>query len=141
MIFRGILRSDRPFSDPGEARTLDPLIKSQLLYQLSYGVLRLCFSQLRCKGRLIFFLMQIFLPTFFIGDVNFSIFWIYTCLNSLFQTLTFRHFYHRFCFSLLSSVLPTNLWANWCNDSVSSRIELVATEPGEDVAIERFTDF
>ncbi len=24
--------------DPGEARTLDPLIKSQLLYQLSYGV-------------------------------------------------------------------------------------------------------
>gem|GEM_PF-1493687 len=38
MIFRGIHRSDRPFSDPGEARTLDPLIKSQLLYQLSYGV-------------------------------------------------------------------------------------------------------
>ena len=26
--------------DPGEARTLDPLIKSQLLYQLSYGVRR-----------------------------------------------------------------------------------------------------
>ncbi len=26
--------------DPGEARTHDPLIKSQLLYQLSYGVLR-----------------------------------------------------------------------------------------------------
>ncbi len=25
--------------DPGEARTLDPLIKSQLLYQLSYGVM------------------------------------------------------------------------------------------------------
>lgn len=25
-------------SDPGGARTLDPLIKSQLLYQLSYGV-------------------------------------------------------------------------------------------------------
>ena len=24
--------------DPGEIRTLDPLIKSQLLYQLSYGV-------------------------------------------------------------------------------------------------------
>ena len=38
MIFRGIRRSDRSFSDPGEARTLDPLIKSQLLYQLSYGV-------------------------------------------------------------------------------------------------------
>ncbi len=29
------------FGDPGEARTLDPLIKSQLLYQLSYGVIRL----------------------------------------------------------------------------------------------------
>ena len=27
--------------DPGEARTLDPLIKSQLLYQLSYGVMHL----------------------------------------------------------------------------------------------------
>ena len=26
--------------DPGGARTLDPLIKSQLLYQLSYGVRR-----------------------------------------------------------------------------------------------------
>ncbi len=26
--------------DPGEARTLDPLIKSQLLYQLSYGVVK-----------------------------------------------------------------------------------------------------
>ena len=25
--------------DPGGARTLDPLIKSQLLYQLSYGVI------------------------------------------------------------------------------------------------------
>ncbi len=28
--------------DPGEARTLDPLIKSQLLYQLSYGVIVVC---------------------------------------------------------------------------------------------------
>ena len=27
------------FGDPGGARTLDPLIKSQLLYQLSYGVI------------------------------------------------------------------------------------------------------
>ena len=25
--------------DPGEARTLDPMIKSHLLYQLSYGVM------------------------------------------------------------------------------------------------------
>ncbi len=39
MIFRGIRRSDRPLSDLGEARTLDPLIKSQLLYQLSYEVI------------------------------------------------------------------------------------------------------
>ena len=29
-------------SDPGGARTLDPLIKSQLLYQLSYGVNVFC---------------------------------------------------------------------------------------------------
>ena len=28
------------FCDPGEARTLDPMIKSHLLYQLSYGVIR-----------------------------------------------------------------------------------------------------
>ena len=28
-------------SDPGEARTLDPMIKSHLLYQLSYGVILL----------------------------------------------------------------------------------------------------
>ncbi len=39
MIFRTFLRVDRPFSDPGEARTLDPMIKSHLLYQLSYGVI------------------------------------------------------------------------------------------------------
>ena len=31
--------------DPGEARTLDPMIKSHLLYQLSYGVMRwFCFA-------------------------------------------------------------------------------------------------
>ena len=29
------------FCDPGETRTLGPLIKSQLLYQLSYGVVTL----------------------------------------------------------------------------------------------------
>ena len=36
--------------DPGGARTLDPLIKSQLLYQLSYGVIPL----LRCKFNTLF---------------------------------------------------------------------------------------
>ena len=46
MIFRGIRRSDRPLSDLGEARTLDPLIKSQLLYQLSYEVIILQFRDL-----------------------------------------------------------------------------------------------
>ena len=65
MIFRGIRRSDRPFSDPGEARTLDPLIKSQLLYQLSYGVSFVRFiSELRCKVTLIFYAVQIFLRVF-----------------------------------------------------------------------------
>ena len=33
------LRNLGDFSDPGEARTLDPMIKSHLLYQLSYGVI------------------------------------------------------------------------------------------------------
>ncbi len=63
MIFRGIRRSDRPFCDPGEARTLDPLIKSQLLYQLSYGVLlfdfilpRLAVVFLNCGAKLSMFL-------------------------------------------------------------------------------------
>ena len=37
--------------DPGEARTLDPMIKSHLLYQLSYGVI---FLQMRCKGNAFF---------------------------------------------------------------------------------------
>ncbi len=61
MIFRTFLRVDRPFSDPGGARTLDPLIKSQLLYQLSYGVvLRVLISLLRCKVSAYFSFMQIF---------------------------------------------------------------------------------
>jgi hypothetical protein len=34
------------FSDPGEIRTLDPMIKSHLLYQLSYGVI---FTRTRWK--------------------------------------------------------------------------------------------
>ena len=38
MIFRDLLRSERPLCDLGAARTLDPLIKSQLLDQLSYEV-------------------------------------------------------------------------------------------------------
>ncbi len=38
------------FSDPGGIRTLDPLIKSQLLYQLSYGVV----CNFRYKDKLIF---------------------------------------------------------------------------------------
>ncbi len=56
MIFRNFRRVDRPFSDPGEARTLDPLIKSQLLYQLSYGVLHLkgVSVVLRCKVKEVF---------------------------------------------------------------------------------------
>src|SRR5690606_7098752 len=36
--------------DPGQVRTVDPLIKSQLLYQLSYGV-RLFFLYRGCKCR------------------------------------------------------------------------------------------
>ena len=63
MIFRGIHRSDRPFSDPGEARTLDPLIKSQLLYQLSYGVI-VGFLLLLGKVTAFFLITQIFFAVF-----------------------------------------------------------------------------
>ena len=39
------------FCIPGGARTLDPLIKSQLLYQLSYGYIPLLFAlQLRVQS-------------------------------------------------------------------------------------------
>ena len=51
------------FGDPGGARTLDPLIKSQLLYQLSYGVvsaLRFCGANLR-----LFFEVTKFFANFF----------------------------------------------------------------------------
>ena len=47
MIYTGYIKRKTPkhlylsalSSDPGEARTLDPMIKSHLLYQLSYGVI------------------------------------------------------------------------------------------------------
>ena len=49
------------FCDPGGARTLDPLIKSQLLYQLSYGV-----SFAFCGAKLILsFEIAKFFQTFF----------------------------------------------------------------------------
>ena len=48
----------RLLCDPGEARTLDPMIKSHLLYQLSYGV-RL-FSISVAKVRIIFELASVF---------------------------------------------------------------------------------
>ena len=44
------------FCDPGGARTLDPLIKSQLLYQLSYGVFGL--SEKLCKFKAIFWIFK-----------------------------------------------------------------------------------
>ena len=52
VIFSALRRFAIFDCDPGEARTLDPLIKSQLLYQLSYGVILL--SQLQRKGTFIF---------------------------------------------------------------------------------------
>ena len=52
--WNGVQKKDAAFGcilcDPGGARTLDPLIKSQLLYQLSYGVvsaLEFCGANLR----------------------------------------------------------------------------------------------
>ena len=64
------------FCDPGEARTLDPLIKSQLLYQLSYGVFCVrVISFLRCKVKANFRHGQIFLQLF-------SKFFQIICLNA-----------------------------------------------------------
>ena len=61
MIFSVLRRFAILSCDPGGARTLDPLIKSQLLYQLSYGVvLRVLISLLRCKVSAYFSFMQIF---------------------------------------------------------------------------------
>ena len=59
--------------DPGGARTLDPLIKSQLLYQLSYGVIRSkrVSRFLRCKFTQIFCLSKIF-RDFFAPPGHFS---------------------------------------------------------------------
>ena len=37
------------FCIPGGARTLDPLIKSQLLYQLSYGYIPLLFASAKLQ--------------------------------------------------------------------------------------------
>ncbi len=47
-----------PSCDPGGARTLDPLIKSQLLYQLSYGVIMCAIVQLRMQRYKHFFNYQ-----------------------------------------------------------------------------------
>ena len=64
--------------DPGEARTLDPLIKSQLLYQLSYGV-KFYWERigafLNCDAKVgsIFELskfLEIFLETFFAKNMG-----------------------------------------------------------------------
>ena len=55
------------FCDPGGTRTLDPMIKSHLLYQLSYGVILIPFVFVRwlcsenvCKGRAIFLIGKFF---------------------------------------------------------------------------------
>ena len=60
--------------DPGEARTLDPVIKSHLLYQLSYGVIfklvgriKASMPLLRCKVKAIFLIDKINLPFFLRG--------------------------------------------------------------------------
>ena len=47
---------------PAEARTLDTLIKSQVLYQLSYGCI--CFLFCGCKGRHFYCYDQISWPFF-----------------------------------------------------------------------------
>lgn len=46
------------FSDPGEIRTLDPMIKSHLLYQLSYGVICANFCRV-ANMQIIFFFSRL----------------------------------------------------------------------------------
>ncbi len=56
----------RNLCDPGETRTLGPLIKSQLLYQLSYGVRKECanlFHSFRC---IFFYWYQLFTVHYFL---------------------------------------------------------------------------
>lgn len=67
MIFSALRRLAIFDCDPGEARTLDPVIKSHLLYQLSYGVIffivgirKEAFRLLRCKVTIIFLFCQQF---------------------------------------------------------------------------------
>ncbi|GEM_PF-2295459 len=64
MIYKGKKRKTPKYlnlsallSDPGGARTLDPMIKSHLLYQLSYGVIIF----LGCKDNSLFFCRKIIL--------------------------------------------------------------------------------
>ena len=59
-----ILRLSLSWGDPGEARTHDPMIKSHLLYQLSYGVI-VGFLLLLGKVTAFFLITQIFLRFFF----------------------------------------------------------------------------
>ena len=97
MIFRGIHRSDRPFSDPGEARTLDPMIKSHLLYQLSYGVWGATraasvgwLPQLQCKGK-----------CYFLYDKNFGDFF-----EDLSTALSFKNvlYFRKACYFIAGKV-------------------------------------
>ena len=60
----------QPSCDPGGTRTHDPLIKSQLLYQLSYGVI----ARFNCGAKvLLFFKPPTILTVFFIKK---AIFWL-----------------------------------------------------------------
>ena len=70
-------------SDPGEARTLDPMIKSHLLYQLSYGVNRLSISV--AKVRNIFELASVF-ANFFEEKCFFCVF--QSCQVGLWRNVT-----------------------------------------------------
>ena len=64
-----------PLCDPGEARTLDPMIKSHLLYQLSYGVISLLISV--AKVRTFFELANFFAKKsdFFSWRIFMMLFW------------------------------------------------------------------
>lgn len=49
-----VVISDNLFCDPVGIRTQDPIIKSDVLYQLSYRIIAKAFLLKRCKDRIIF---------------------------------------------------------------------------------------
>ena len=80
------------FCTPAGARTLDTLIKSQVLYQLSYK--RIAFEFCGCKGTAFFYNNQIF-SSFFCFFSTFSFLNIYNKVNNIIKCMNLTFFCQR----------------------------------------------